>query len=189
VPRLLLVRHATSVPPGQHGLDEYERPLSPLGVKQAEELVGLLLAYEPNRLLSSPFRRAVQTVAPTATALGLPVEARAALREWSSGIGPTPDWQRHYRACWEAPERAVGDGESHSALERRAMAALQQVVAETDSESVTVVGSHGAWIARALHGLGCPVDADFWLQMPMPAVFEVELGGGQVQVRGSGIGP
>jgi 2,3-bisphosphoglycerate-dependent phosphoglycerate mutase len=184
VPLLLLVRHATSVPPAADGPDEPERPLSPLGVQQAEELAETLLAYEPDRVISSPYRPAVQTVSPTATALGLQVERRDALREWSSGIGATSDWQKHYRACWEDPDRAVVGGESHRTLQLRAAAALQQMAAEACETSVTVVGSHGTWIARALHGLGCPVDADFWLGMPMPAVFEVELAGEQARVRG-----
>jgi 2,3-bisphosphoglycerate-dependent phosphoglycerate mutase len=183
VPRLLLVRHATSVPSAADGPDEHDRPLSPLGVQQAEQLTGALLAYDPHRVLSSPYRRAVQTVSPTAAALGLHVETREALREWSSGIEPAPDWQTHYRACWEDPEHAVVGGETHRALERRAVAAVRQVAAETRADAVTVIGSHGTWISRALHGLGCAVDADFWLAMPMPAVFEVELDGRHVRVR------
>jgi 2,3-bisphosphoglycerate-dependent phosphoglycerate mutase len=184
VPRLLLVRHATSVPSAADGPDEHDRPLSPLGVQQAEQLTGALLAYDPHRVLSSPYRRAVQTVSPTAAALGLHVETREALREWSSGIGATPDWQSRYRACWEDPEHVPDGGESHRALEHRAVAALRQLAAEAHDSSVTVVASHGAWIARALHGLGCAVDADFWLDLPMPAVFDVELDGQQAQVRG-----
>jgi 2,3-bisphosphoglycerate-dependent phosphoglycerate mutase len=184
VPRLLLVRHASSVPPAADGPDEPERPLSPLGVQQAEDLVETLLAYEPDRVISSPYCRAVRTVSPTAAALGLQVETRDALREWSSGIGATSDWQKHYRACWEDPDWAMPGGESHRALQLRAVAALEQLAAEARGTSVTVVGSHGTWIACALHGLGCPVDADFWLGMPMPAVFEVELDGQQARVRG-----
>lgn len=48
---------------------------------------------------------------------------------------------------------------------------------DSSSTADVVVGSHGTWIARALHGLGCDVDADFWLNMPMPAVFVIESDG------------
>lgn len=51
---------------------------------------------------------------------------------------------------------------------------------------VTILSSHGTWISRALHGLGLPVDADFWLAMPMPAVYEV-TGTDRPRVRGPGL--
>lgn len=149
--------------------------------------MGLLVPHEPSRVLSSPYLRAVQTVLPTAAALGLPVERREALREWHSGIGATPDWEPHYRYCWENPDWAAGTGETHRELEARALAAVQQAAAEAPAGSVTVLGSHGTWIARALHGLGCDVDAAFWLDMPKPAVYEVVLGAGAPAVRGPGI--
>ena len=187
MPRLLLVRHAVSVPPTPDGPDEYQRPLSDVGLHQAEALADVLLSESPTRVLSSPYLRSVQTVAPTAAALGLSVESRQGLREWSPGIGATPDWEGHYRYCWERPDWSVTGGETHRALEERAIHALEQVATEGLSDAVTVVGSHGTWIARALHGLGCDVNADFWLGMPMPAVFEVVLHGDSVTVTGSGI--
>ena len=185
--RLLLVRHAVSVPPTPDGPDEYQRPLSDAGLRQAEALADVLLRESPTRVLSSPYLRSVQTVAPTAAALGLAVENREVLREWGSGIGATLEWEMHYRQCWERPDWSVPGGETHRALEERAVHALRQVATEGPSDAATVVGSHGTWIARALHGLGCDVDADFWLDMPMPAVFEVVLDGESVTVTGPGV--
>jgi 2,3-bisphosphoglycerate-dependent phosphoglycerate mutase len=122
-------------------------------------------------------------VLPTARALGMQVETRDALREWNAGIGATPDWEPHYRECWRSPTWAVPGGERHAELEQRAVAALMQVAVESPEASVVVIGSHGTWIARALHGLGQPVDEDFWLGMPMPAVFEVDVEGERRRTR------
>jgi 2,3-bisphosphoglycerate-dependent phosphoglycerate mutase len=188
VTRLLLVRHATSVPPTPSGPDEYHRPLADVGRRQADALVEVLKPESPVRFLSSPFLRAVQTLAPTAAALGLAVETRDVLREWRSGIAATPAWEAHYRHCWERPDWALPGGETHHALEERAVSALQQIAAEGPSDAVTIVGSHGTWITRALHGLGCEVDVEFWLDMPMPAVFEVVLNGHSATVTGPGLG-
>ena len=183
--RLLLVRHASSVPPTPGGPDEHERPLTDAGLRQAEELVDLLTAHAPSRVLSSPYLRAVQTVSPTAAALGVTVETLPALQEWRSGIGPTPSWHAHYRESWERPDWSVTGGETHSALQERAVQALADIAAESPGRAV--VGSHGTWIARALLGLGCAVDADFWLGMPMPAVYEVDLAGRRPTVSGPGL--
>lgn len=185
--RLLLVRHAVSVLPTTDGPDEYQRPLSGVGLRQAEALADVLLVESPTRVLSSPYLRSVQTVAPTAAALGLAVESRHLLREWASGIGATPTWKAHYRQCWEQPDWSVPGGETHRALEGRAVHALRQVATEGLSDAVIVVGSHGTWIARALHGLGCDVDVDFWLDMPMPAVFQVVLQDESATVTGPGL--
>ena len=171
---LVLVRHATSTPPGADGLNEYQRQLTSLGLAEADALVDVLLGYAPDRILSSPYLRSLQTVRPAASALSLNVEPRNELREWDSGIEPTPDWQRHYRRCWNRPTWATGAGESHKALTVRAVAALQRCAREAP-ESVTVIGSHGTWISRALQGLGCDIDADFWFDMPMPAIYALQL--------------
>lgn len=187
MPSLLLVRHAASVPPTPAGPDEYQRPLSDTGKRQAEALVDVLATRSPARVLSSPFLRAVQTVGPTAAAIGIAVETRHVLREWRSGIGPTSSWQAHYRDCWQRPDWCVPGGETHRALEERASRALEQVAAQASRDSVTVVSSHGTWIARVLHGLGCAVGVDFWLDMPMPAVYEVVLTGGSAAVTGPGL--
>lgn len=187
--RLLLVRHATSVPPTVEGPCDSDRPLTDIGMEQAAALVDVLVPQSPGRVVSSPFLRALLTVSPAAAALGVPVEVRDDLAEWSSRIGPAPAWKELYRMCWEDVDRSVNGGETHRALEGRAVTALRAVAAQTPEGAVTVVGSHGTWIARALHGLGCRVDADFWLEMPMPAVFAVEIGEAGQRVSGPGIVP
>lgn len=166
------MRHADAVVPTVGGPDDYARPLSDLGLSQAEELVGHLVAHTPTRILSSPYRRAVQTVQPTADALGLTVETSAELREWQSGLAPRPDFAAVYRGHWDDPEGAEPDGETHQALTRRTVGAIR---AAAGRPGTTVVASHGTWVARALFGLGLPVDADTWLSMPMPAVYVLDF--------------
>lgn len=184
--RLLLVRHARSVLPVVGGPSERERPLAPEGSDQAASLVPVLAAHRPRRVVSSPYLRAVQTVEPTAQALGLPVEPVEDLREWRSGVPPRPDWESHYRWAWAHPDAVVGDGESHAQLRARAVTAITAVVRSSEEDDVVVLGSHGTWITRALDGLGVPVDVETWLGMPMPAVLVL---GVQDGVLASATGP
>ncbi|HEV3497436.1 MAG TPA: phosphoglycerate mutase family protein [Actinomycetes bacterium] len=83
---VLLVRHAEA---GQRdrweGPDE-DRPLSAEGRQQAQALTGVLAGYEVGRILSSPYLRCTQTVAPLAAARGLPVEASDDLAEGSGRV-------------------------------------------------------------------------------------------------------
>jgi 2,3-bisphosphoglycerate-dependent phosphoglycerate mutase len=173
--RILVVRHAEPVSPTVDGPPEAMRPLSERGLRQAEALAAELCAAEPHTIVSSPYRRAIQTVQPAADRLGLKVELAEDLREWRSGLGPTPSWKDHYRHCWEDPDYALPDAESHSSARARMLAALDRLAACWRPRGGTVVvATHGTVISLALAGLGAPVDATFWLGMPMPAVYRLQ---------------
>ncbi|MEY2567715.1 MAG: 8-oxo-(d)GTP phosphatase [Actinomycetota bacterium] len=79
---ILLVRHAIAVDRHSWGdASDDERPLRKRGRRQADALVGLLSGYEVGRVLSSPFLRCVETVAPLAIARGVAVERTDDLAE------------------------------------------------------------------------------------------------------------
>ena len=170
---LVLVRHATAVPPTPGGPGELERPLSPVGEQQARALVDVLVRLAPDRVLASPYTRAAATVRPTADRLGLPVEVRDDLREWHSGLAPTPDWERPYRHAWAHSDVALPGGESLNALADRVAGAVRSISAAGDR--CVLVASHGTWISLALRLLGEPVDVETWLGMPSPAVHRVRV--------------
>lgn len=71
---VLLVRHAQALPRSSWEDDDRERTLSGRGQRQAEGLVNLLVERKPLRVLSSPYVRCVDTVAPLAAVLGVEVE-------------------------------------------------------------------------------------------------------------------
>jgi broad specificity phosphatase PhoE len=62
--RTLVVRHAEPVAATIDGPGEALRPLTERGRRQAEELAGELCAARPHTIVSSPYRRAVDTVQP-----------------------------------------------------------------------------------------------------------------------------
>lgn len=78
---LLLVRHASAGDRGAWVGDDRARPLDRRGRRQAAALVALLAPYGVTRVVTSPYARCVQTVAPLARALGLPLEEREELAE------------------------------------------------------------------------------------------------------------
>ncbi len=182
---MVLVRHAQSVFPTPGGPDDHHRALTPVGLRQAENLVAELVRVKPRSVASSPYLRAVQTVEPVARALGLPVETSHALREWDSGLTPTPDYVRHYAASWADPAFARPGGESLDELTHRATTALTALARRPGT---VVVGSHGTFVSRALAGFGVTaVDWNFHRAMPMPAVYRIRFGEGGVQVSGPGL--
>lgn len=86
---LLLVRHAWA---GDRTLwvgDDRERPLDDRGRRDASDLVDQLASYEIEEILSSPYRRCVETVLPLAEARGLEIDARDELGEQRQGTDGT----------------------------------------------------------------------------------------------------
>jgi 2,3-bisphosphoglycerate-dependent phosphoglycerate mutase len=177
---VVLVRHARSVPPEPGGPDDYRRPLTPAGRRQAEALVPVLATPRPVLIASSPYRRA---------ALKLPIETWPDLREWDSGLEATPDYARHYAASWAEPDLARPGGESLRRLSERATAVLTGP-ARAHPGSAVVVGSHGTFVARALAGVGVAgSDWPFAAAMPMPAVYRLRFTADGVHATGPGLGP
>lgn len=78
---LLLVRHADAGDREKWEGDDALRPVSDKGRRQAEGLVELLAEYAIDQIISSPYRRCVQTVEPLAGARGIAVIEAAALGE------------------------------------------------------------------------------------------------------------
>ncbi len=82
---LLLVRHGHALPRKEWGGEDSQRPLSAEGLREAEGLVSTAGRFpRPQRVLSSPYRRCVQTVAPLAARYHLAVEPTEDLAEGQS---------------------------------------------------------------------------------------------------------
>ncbi|HLL64944.1 MAG TPA: histidine phosphatase family protein [Micromonosporaceae bacterium] len=171
---VVLVRHALSIPPTADGPAELTRPLAGDGLQQALALVGTLTEPLPVAVWSSPYRRAVQTVQPTAQALSLPIHTSWELREWDDGLPYTDDWEQHYAHSWADPSYARPEGESLNQLTARAVHAVR-TLADEHRGRVVLAASHGTFIARALSGFGMPADWRFWQRMPMPAIYRLRF--------------
>ena len=86
---LLIVRHALAEPRGSWKGPDPRRPLTAPGRKRAKQLVGLIDAYEPSRVLTSPSTRCVDTVQPYAEHRSLTLVSKKGLSE--EGFEDTPD--------------------------------------------------------------------------------------------------
>lgn len=83
---IYLIRHA---PAGERGSgpEDFERPLSPRGIRQSAWLAGHLRDATITRVISSPYRRCLETALPLAAGHGVGVESAAELGE-GHGAGP-----------------------------------------------------------------------------------------------------
>ena len=84
---LYLVRHAKAGSRRDFSGNDRLRPLSPNGRRQADALVQPLTEAGVKTLISSPYLRCVETLAPTAKAIDTPVEVDERLSEGRSYVG------------------------------------------------------------------------------------------------------
>jgi 2,3-bisphosphoglycerate-dependent phosphoglycerate mutase len=176
---IILVRHATPVPPGTPGWEERddERPLTIEGLRQADELALELDPYGLSAVYSSPFPRAVQTVSPTARRRLLEVQLIDDLRERLLNAGLRDDWREQLAQSWADPDYVGRGGESGRAAQLRGMRALDLLRARHADGGRLLVGSHGNLISLILQTLEPGVDYAFHTAMPMPAIFHIQHDG------------
>ena len=173
--------------PERGGPDDYHRSLTDQGFEQAARLVGELVAMRPAAVLSSPYLRALQTVEPTARALGLSVQTHRQLREWDCGFEPTDGYALLHAESWADPGISRPGGESLQQLSERATKVLRSLARQYDGTTV-IVGSHGTFLCRALIGFGIEVDwQPFSRAMPMPAIYCLSVSEHGVRAAGPGL--
>ncbi|HUB46749.1 MAG TPA: histidine phosphatase family protein [Acetobacteraceae bacterium] len=126
--------------------------LTPLGHTQAEEAARALSREPVTRIITSPYTRALQTAAPLARALGVPVIVNPIVREryaFACDIGtprtelerawPDRDFSCLDEVWWPPIEESAGSVKARAGLFRAELAALPDW-------SETVVVSHWGFI-------------------------------------------
>jgi len=78
---VLIIRHATARPRDAWARSDAERPLVASGRRQAMALAALLRCWRPDPLISSPWRRCVQTMDPYTAASGTRLRTKGGLSE------------------------------------------------------------------------------------------------------------
>jgi broad specificity phosphatase PhoE len=151
--QLLLIRHAL---PLRSAPDEGADPeLSDVGFEQARRLPKALDRHPITRVLSSPQRRAVQTAAPVADALGLDVQIDDRLAEYDKDLAhyiPIEQIRIEFPDEWD--RLAAGhlpSGVDEDAFIERVFAAVDDVVASGDHDDTVAMFSHGGVINVILH--------------------------------------
>ena len=89
---LIVLRHAKATPRTDwmngEAIDDGKRPLLPEGYAQAKQLVKLLGAFAPKRVITSPWSRCLNTVLPYAKKRKLKIIERSQLSELGNKKGP-----------------------------------------------------------------------------------------------------
>ncbi len=168
--RVLLVRHCESLGPAP------EAPLSERGHAQARALADFLTAHPIDRLVSSPYQRARQTIEPFAARARLDVALDERLRERGVVHDAGGAWREVVRASFEDLDHAAQGWERAREAQARGRAALDAALRA--GHRLAVLTTHGQLMSLVLHGLDARFAFEAWQGLSNPDVYEVERDAG-----------
>ncbi len=146
---LYLIRHAQSLPKASQPFSDWA--LSPVGLRQAQELACLLEPLHITRLFSSPYVRSLQTARPFARNCSLPIVVMDGLRERFVVSGGGPPSEEVWRKSWEDFSFAPPGCETSAMAQTRICQVIHDIA--LNAEGTAGIFTHGNVISLFLNAL------------------------------------
>ena len=144
---IYFVRHAE---PNYENHDDLERELSHKGLRDRALVTQFLSDKGISVVLSSPYKRAVDTVSEFAELKKINIVTIDDFRERRVDSEWIPDFDAFCQKQWEDFQYKLTDGESLSEVQKRNIAALQSVL-ETYQGKNIVIGTHGTALSTIIN--------------------------------------
>ena len=129
--------------------DDLARPLMVKGLEDRARVEAYLADKAIDAVLSSPCKRAVDTVGRFAGLLSLEISTDQRLREREVGCW-VADFEGYARSQWEDHDFALENGESLNQVAERCMDALSDIRRKYKGKNVAV-GFHGTALCALIH--------------------------------------
>ncbi|MCK6208021.1 histidine phosphatase family protein [Bacillus infantis] len=165
---LYFVRHAHST----YTPDESARPLSSRGFADAERITGILEKENIDIVISSPYRRAVQTVEGVAKVIGQEVIIEDGFKERNLSAKPVEDFNLAITKVWEEPSFSWEGGESNIDAQKRGIEATLKVLETYEGKNIAV-GTHGNIMVLIMNYFDEKYGFSFWKDLNMPDVYKL----------------
>ena len=173
-----LVRHAHA-----DWTPDENRPLSAQGSRDAIRVADILSDFHVDTIYSSPATRARQTIAPFAKRIGLKILIEPDLRERKLGEENFEDFFGAVETTWRNPSLAHPGGESSVEAQKRGVAVVKRLQAESPNETV-VLSTHGNLMTLILQAFDPTIDFLFWKSLTMPDVYNIMItSSGKVSIQ------
>ncbi len=145
--KVFFVRHAE---PNYDNHDDKFRELSHQGMKDRKRVTAFLDDKNIDIVLSSPFKRAIDTVQDFADKNGLTVEIVEDFRERRVDSGWIEDFTSFSKKQWSDFSFKLSDGECLKEVQDRNILALNNVLKQYSGKNI-VVGSHGTALSTIIN--------------------------------------
>ena len=167
---IYFVRHAHST----YTKEERERPLSEKGYCDAENVTRLLKDKHIDAVISSPYKRAIQTVQGIANTYNVTIQIEEDLRERLVSTKPVQDFNDAMEKVWKDWNFAHKGGESNDVAQRRAVICMQSILRKYKGKNI-VIGTHGNIMVLLMNYFDSKYDFQFWKTIRMPDIFKLNF--------------
>ncbi|WP_412838709.1 histidine phosphatase family protein [Bacillus paranthracis] len=167
---IYFVRHAHST----YTKEERERPLSEKGQLDAENVTHLLKDRHIDVVISSPYKRAIQTVQGIANTYDVSIQIEEDLRERLLSSESVTDFNDAVQKVWEDWDFAHEGGESNDVAQRRAVICMQNILKKYKDKNI-VIGTHGNIMVLLMNYFDSKYDFRFWKTIRMPDIFKLNF--------------
>ncbi len=151
-----------------------ERPLSEKGHCDAENVTHLLKDKHIDVVISSPYKRAIQTVQGIANTYKLSTQTEEDLRERLLSTEPVSNFNDAMQNVWEDWSFAYEGGESNDIAQRRAVICIQNILKKYEGKNI-VIGTHGNIMVLLMNYFNSKYDLEFWKTLHMPDVYKLNF--------------
>ncbi len=165
---LYLVRHAHST----YTPDEVGRPLSAEGVIDTERVSRILENENIDLVISSPYKRAIQTVEGIAMGIGKEIVIEKSFKERMLTSAPALDFNLAITKAWKNPAFSWPGGESNIEAQKRGIAAVENVLETYEGKNI-VIGTHGNLMVLMMNYFDKRYDYNFWKKLDMPDIYKL----------------
>lgn len=145
--KVYFVRHAE---PNYNNHNDAFRELSSKGMEDRKLVTKFLVDKHIDVVLSSPYKRAVDTVKDFADSYGIEIDIVYDFRERKVESGWIEDFTLFTKMQWNDFTYKLSDGECLQEVQTRNMSALQQVLNKYAGKNI-VVGSHGTALSTIIN--------------------------------------
>jgi|SRR5699024_3432285 len=176
--RILLVLHCDTA--GQH----MDSPLSNKGNQQAYELANKFeqLSFSIDRIITSPYLRALESIKPFAMRQNLSIETDERLTERVLSEQPVDDWMDILEESFQNFYFKLPGGESSSEAYNRGNELLMECLNDEENNHIMMV-THGNLLALMLQKFNIDFGFKEWKTLTYPDVFLIQPVGGEFIVE------
>lgn len=154
---------------------ERESSLTKEGERQAQVL-SVFLEHYPltiNRIVSSPFLRAVKSIEPFALTKGMEVELDERIRERKLSDKPIEEWLEILERTFSDLELKVHNGESSNEAMERAGSLIEELKEDCGDDETVLIMSHGNIMTLMLKYFDDTFGYEDWKNLSNPDLYLV----------------
>lgn len=174
--KIYLIRHCKAT-----GQDPFAE-LTNEGREEALKLVPILEKCHIDHIISSPYKRALQTIKPFSESIGIPIIIDDKLQERVLSADPMEDWLEHLERTFIERDLTFSGGESSNQALKRIQQVMDEVFENDQMHHVGII-SHGNILSLLINHYVPTFGFAGWQQMKNPDVFILEQDNGIVHIN------